>query len=173
MERGRKEKKKKVCFCRLNFFKTLYGFKSFFTPKEIQESEYGKWGAVIQKILCLCACVWVCFSSCVFLQADVLPHFLHPFFALVRPSPTGHIIQTTPALNSQTQGLRNLFTLADNYKGFQLSHSIKKTPTPSQTVRCEILIHLNASFAAAVPRIPNRGLTTRTRARGFSSFCLE
>lgn len=39
-----------------------------------------------------------CVCLCVFLQADRLPHFLHSIFALVRPSPKGHIVQMTPVV---------------------------------------------------------------------------
>lgn len=68
VETGKKGKEKKVCFCRLNCFQTLYGFKSFFTPKETQEFTCLKLGAVIQNVLCSCARVWVCLSMCFYKQ---------------------------------------------------------------------------------------------------------
>lgn len=72
----KKEKEKKVCFVEFIFSKHFMVSKFSFTPKEIQEFKYGKWGAIIQKVfyvyvrVCVCVCV---------LQADILPHFSHPF----------------------------------------------------------------------------------------------
>ena len=77
--RGEK-KEKKVCFVEFIFSKHFMVSKSSFTPKEIQEFKYGKCRAVIQKVFYVyvrvCGCVCLC--MCV-LQADILPHFSHPF----------------------------------------------------------------------------------------------
>ena len=80
MEWRGEKKEKKVCFVEFIFSKHFMVSKSSFTPKEIQEFKYGKCRAVIQKVFyvyvrgCGCVCLCVCVS-----QADILPHFLHPF----------------------------------------------------------------------------------------------
>lgn len=68
--------------------------KFSFTPKEIQEFKYGKWGAVIQKVfyvyvrVCVGVCVCVCvfykqtyfyISRTLFCFGKAKPHRTHPY----------------------------------------------------------------------------------------------
>jgi hypothetical protein len=95
---GGKKEKKKVCFYRLNFFKTLYGFKSFLPQRKFKNSSM-LLGAVIQNASCLCAqWLFVCeFNK----QTDF--HIPCTLFCFGKAKPQGHVIQ-------MYLGLRSLFT---------------------------------------------------------------
>lgn len=129
--RGQKRKRKrKYVFVDLISSKHFMVSNPFLPQRKFEnssmlsgEQSYKKSYVSVRECGCVCLCV--------FLQADRLPHFLHSIFALVRPSPKGHIVQMTPASNSQTQELRRIHVPSeDNCKGFELSRSIKNTKTP-------------------------------------------
>lgn len=99
----------------------------------------------------LCVCVGVCL--CVFLQADISPHFLHPFFCFgkAKPQRTHHVADpclelTDPRVEEFMYPPHRITVKVSN------CHEALKTPTSlPEALSHLILIGLSIPFAAAAP----------------------